>query len=581
MRARLLLAILPLLTLVVAPAEADRGGFAIRSLHADLEVKPNAEMIVTERIEVDFLEPRHGIYRTIPVRYTDPIGYSYSLGFRMIDVEDDAGKAHETKVTNEGAYVKIRIGSANRTVKGLVVYNIRYLVRNALRHFPEHDELYWNVTGNEWPAPIESASATLRLPGGAEFEWIELAGYTGGYGQRSREVSVTEPQPGVAGWVTTSRLAPREGLTIVATWPHGLVQFPGRATRTAWFFLDNWVLAVPFLVGFWLWRRYKQTGRDPVDAGSVVVRYEPPEGVSAGALGTVVDEKVDQRDITATVVDLAVRGYLTIEIEKDQHLFGLIESETIHFVRQREKSSEDLLIHERRILDGIFSAGDRVELSDLKNRFYKKIPAIKNALYDRVVELGLFDARPSTVRRRTIGLGVAATALTVGAGIAWAFWRGGVMPHALIVPIVAGAVTLLLFVAFAPAMPRRTRKGVELRRWALGFEEFVDRVESDKLEADRARNVFESLLPYAMALGVAAVWARRFEGIYVQGGPAWFVGHDPTVGFSTVSFEKSLTSAMTQTSQAMASAPRSSGSSGSGGGGFSGGGGGGGGGGSW
>jgi uncharacterized membrane protein len=576
-----MLAILVFVTLVAAPAQADRGGFTIRSLHADLEVKPNAEMIVTERIEVDFLEPRHGIYRMIPVRYTDPIGYSYSLGFRMIDVQDEAGQAYDTKVTNEGAYVKIRIGSANRTVNGLVVYRIRYLVRNALRHFPEHDELYWNVTGNEWPAAVDRASATLRLPGDTTFEWIELAGYTGGYGRRESEVSVTEPRPGVAGWVTTSSLGPSEGLTIVATWPHGRVRFPGRPTRSAWFLLDNWVLAVPFLFGILLWRRYRRTGRDPVDVGPVVVRYEPPEGISAGTLGTVVDEKVDQRDITATVVDLAVRGYLAIEIDKDEHLFGLIKTETIHFVRQREKSSDELLPHERFILDGIFSDGDRVELSELKNRFYKKIPEIQNALYDRVIHLGLFDARPTTVRRRTVGFGAAAAVLTIGAGIAWALWRGGVMPQAVILPVVAGVVTFVLFAAFAPAMPRRTRKGVELRRWALGFEEFVERVESDKLEADRARDVFESLLPYAMALGVAATWARRFEGIYVHGGPAWFVGRDPTVGFSTVSFESSLTSAMTQTSQAMAASPRSSGSSGSGGGGFSGGGGGGGGGGSW
>ena len=120
-----------------------------------------------------------------------------------------------------------------------------------------------------------------------------------------------------------------------------------------------------------------------------------------------------------------------------------------------------------------------------------------------------------------------------------------------------------------------------MREWAVGFEEFVGRVEASQLEADRARNVYETLLPYAMALGVAEQWSRQFEGIYAAAGPSWYAGGDPGMGFSTRSFSNSLTSAMAQTGQAMTSSPRSQSSGGSGGGGSSGGGGGGGGGGSW
>jgi uncharacterized membrane protein YgcG len=149
-------------------------------------------------------------------------------------------------------------------------------------------------------------------------------------------------------------------------------------------------------------------------------------------------------------------------------------------------------------------------------------------------------------------------------------------------PAVAALLTAVIGFAFAQVMPRRTAKGVELREWALGFEEFVERVEAERLEQDRARNVFEALLPYAMALGIAAAWARRFEGIYEQGGPpGWFVGRNLSQGLSTRGFERSLSSAMSRTAGAMTQAPRSKGSSGSGGGGSSGGGGGGGGGGSW
>lgn len=102
------------------------------------------------------------------------------------------------------------------------------------------------------------------------------------------------------------------------------------------------------------------------------------------------------------------------------------------------------------------------------------------------------------------------------------------------------------------------------------------------MERDAARDTFESLLPYAMALGVATKWSRRFEGIYAEQAPRWYVGPMAGMhGFSTVAFHDSLQSAMAETGKSLAATPRSSGSSGSGGGGFSGGGGGGGGGGSW
>ena len=106
----------------------------------------------------------------------------------------------------------------------------------------------------------------------------------------------------------------------------------------------------------------------------------------------------------------------------------------------------------------------------------------------------------------------------------------------------------------------------------------MDRVEREGLEASEARNVFESLLPYAMALGIASKWARRFEGIYEEASPSWYVGHGAIHGFSTRHFEQSLSSSMSNVGRHMAASPRSSGA---GGGGFSGGGGGGGGGGSW
>jgi Predicted membrane protein (DUF2207) C-terminal domain len=368
-------------------------------------------------------------------------------------------------------------------------------------------------------------------------------------------------------------------------WPQGLVRYPGPAVKTARFLSRNPILVVPFLVLAWLWFQWKRRGRDPEGPASVVVRYEPPEGLRPGELGTIADERVDLRDLTATLVDLAIQGHLRIEVVEDNHLFGLISGEKIVFHRLHTEGAMPLRDYERLILDGIFYDGrERTEARDLAQRFYKTIPKVQAALYETLTDKGYFHGSPERVRTRYVVLGFVAALAVVGAGALWARLLGGVFPQSLILPAASAAVTLALFAVFSRWMPRRTPKGVEIRGWSLGFEEFVDRVESDQIEADRRRHVFESLLPYAMALGVAEKWARQFEGIYAAGQtPGWYVGSGPMqAGLSTAMFQRSLQRSIDATSKSLTAAPRSSSSSGfGGGGGFSGGGGGGGGGGSW
>lgn len=232
-------------------------------------------------------------------------------------------------------------------------------------------------------------------------------------------------------------------------------------------------------------------------------------------------------------------------------------------------------------MNALFASGDEVRASDLKNRFYTHIPGIRRALYDQLVRKEHFERSPESTRNRWILWGLVAGGGTGLAAAGWVLLRGITAPAAVVVPVVTGVLTSLLFWSFARAMPRRTLKGAQARQWALGFQEFATRVEADRLEREGAdpRRAFEALLPYAMALGVADEWADRFEGIYKGRQPDWYVGAATGHTFSTRAFERSLTGAMAATSRNMTASPRSS--SGSGGGGSSGGGGGGGGGGSW
>ncbi|HEY0872562.1 MAG TPA: DUF2207 domain-containing protein [Vicinamibacterales bacterium] len=564
-----------------ATAQTDRGAYEIRNFETTLTVEENSDLLVEERIDVFFQEPRHGIFRTIPVRYSDPKGYAYSLGLRLLSVTGENGASYEAKLTNEGRYVKIRIGDPDRTVEGAVTYVIRYRVRDALTQFPEHDEIYWNATGHEWNATIARSSATVRLPGSPAVESLRFAGYTGAFGMAERAVEITHPAPGVVRFVTTRPLGPLEGLTIAVGFPQGLVTFPSAAVRAGRIAADNWIILLPFGWLVFLFRRYRVYGRDPEGAAVVMVRHEPPTGLTPGDIGTLIDERVDTSDITATVVDLAVRRYLTIRIEERDRLFGLMTRQVTVFSREPEPQGDALKPHERSTLMALFATGDEVEASDLANRFYRHIPGIQRALYDRLVQEGYFAASPEKIRTRWKVLGMVAAAATGAAGFAWMSFRAVGPPAEVVVPILAAVLTFLAFAVFSRAMPRRTRKGVEARGWALGFQEFATRVEGDRLERAAAdpRLTFERLLPYAMALGIGAAWAKKFEGVYAGGAPAWYVGQGHSHGFSTRTFEQDLSGAMSSVGRSMTASPRSS--SGSGGGGSSGGGGGGGGGGSW
>jgi len=275
-------------------------------------------------------------------------------------------------------------------------------------------------------------------------------------------------------------------------------------------------------------------------------------------------------------VDLAVNGHLRIEEREEKHLFGLIKSQDYLFHRlEPPADARPLERHERLVLDGLFEGGVRqVKLSDLENEFYTHLPKIKNAAYDRLVERGLYRSRPDRVRTIwTVGgvmLGVPAAIMGAALGD-----RMGMAPLTF---IVAALLSVVVVVFFGYHMPARTVSGARTYEGTRGFEEFLNRVESDRFaRVVKTPEMFEKFLPYAMAFGVEAKWARAFEDIYREP-PTWYVGSNMS-GFNASSFSARISSLSSQAGSTMSSAPRSSGGSGFSGGGSSGGGGGGGGGG--
>jgi uncharacterized membrane protein YgcG len=352
------------------------------------------------------------------------------------------------------------------------------------------------------------------------------------------------------------------------------------APPTAWdqsriFLASNWPLGIPLLVFGIMYRRWSQQGKDP-RLRPIAVAYEPPERLTPAEVGTLADESPDTRDITATVVDLAVRGYLRITERKAEQLFGLWSSADYAFRRVKPPQEwTALLAHEQLLLKALFNAGadEEVTLSSLENRFYTFLPGIQDAIFEALQQRKYYAQRPDRVKQ-----GYLIGGLVLGILLSFALGalanRWGMAPLGF---IGAGVASGLIVAGFGRIMPARTLQGTRALEGLLGFEEFLTRVEADRFERIiKTPEMFERFLPYAMALGVEKNWARAFDAI-VTSAPAWYQGTDPT-HFDTRAFSRRMGDMAARTGTAMTSAPRSSGGSGfsrsgSSGGGFGGGGG--------
>jgi uncharacterized membrane protein YgcG len=569
--------LLPLLLLVLAaPSRAEY--FSIVSFRSDIEVRDDSSLRVTETIDTLFHRQRHGLYRDIPFRYTDELGKKSFTPVRGISVRDASGSPWKHKVERSGGFVRVRIGDPGKFVEGRQTYVIEYTVENAVLPFPDHDELYWNITGNDWDVPIGAVSARVAVAAGDRSLEMRTRCYTGPRGSREQACAASPSRNGAA-FVSTRAFGPREGMTVVLGWEKGVVR-PASPWMTTAFRLnlsENWVFLAPLLTLAYMLVRWYREGRDPSAIGPRVVAYGPPEDggrpLLPAEMGVLLDERLDPRDITASVVDLAVKGRITIEERVTE---GLLFDRTDYVLRKAKGPAAELPPFERLLLERLFlEHGDEVSVSDLKQRFFRNIEDLKKSAFEELERRKLFGANPLAVTQKYRMAGFAV--LFAGVGIAMLASKIGLVEGNS--PAIAAFLSGVVVFLFAPHMPVKTVKGVKAVGAILGFEEFLSRTEGDRLERMKDANLFERCLPYAIALGVSERWAKAFEGIE-QEPPRWYVSRGGFDTFRPAAFHHSLDTALSSMAAAMQSSPRSGGSGFSGGGG-SGGGGGGGGGGSW
>jgi hypothetical protein len=563
--------VLLLLVLGTASLSAQQRSYTIDRFDARIRVNRDASIDVTETITASFVGSYNGLYRTIPLEYRTSTGLNWTLGVALQSAQDNLGNKLRTESSRQGHYIKYKIwipGAANAT--RMIV--LRYRATNGLRFFEEHDELYWNVTGDEWDVPIHAASAEIDLP--ANTPGVRAIAFNGVYGSTARDAKVS-----IDGDVVhvdmPQGLGYHEGLTAVVGWNKGVVTAPSAASKLFATLRSNWPLFIPIAVFAFAFLSWSRRGRDPRQR-PITVQYEPPKDMTPAEAGTLLDNSADMRDITATLIDLAVRGKLRIEEHQNPKLFGLFGGGT-EYTLQRVAKDDQLAPHEMLVFNGVFGARDSIELADLKNEFYKELPGIRDAVFDSLTGKDFYKNRPDKVRNNWMG-GAVAAGMIVGIGGTY------LSKLTLLTPVpfvVAGVISFLVLVIFAQVMPARTDTGARALEQVLGFEEFLRRVESEHLKRVIIGHpeLFDKYLPFAMAFGVEQQFARAFEGIYTEP-PRWYVG--PSVmNFNVGHFSSSMSHLSTVAATTMSSSPRSSSGSGFGGGGGSGGGGGGGGGGAF
>ena len=539
--------ILPVAVALLLLVAGDAGARSLAIDHFDsaVSVQPDGSISVQETITARFVGAWNGIYRTIPVEYRTPQGLNYTLRLTIESVTDSMGYSLRYESSRERHYrkLKIWIPHAQDTTQTVT---IRYRVANALRFFDEHDELYWNVTGDEWDVPIAQVSAAVLLPPAAT--GLRATAFRGAYKSTERnDVRID----GHVVTIAANGLAFREGVTAVVGWNPGAVHRPTMLEWAGDFVYSNWQLAMPVGVFLCLWVLWWFRGRDP-NPGTVVTLYEPPSNLSPAEAGTLTDGSVDMRDITSTIVDLAVRGYLRVDEKNGQYTFNKLKS---------AKNPDDLKIHESMMMGGLFAKGDSVSIVDLKGDFYTYLKDIKESLYINLVDRDFYTKRPNDV-------GSSYTLCGIGiflAPIVWAvisLTQHGAFGYPSWMTVASCVVTAIVVLVFAAIMPRRTKTGTREYAKVRGFQEFLSRVDADRLQrVVKTPEMFEKYLPYAMALGVETEWARAFHGIYEQP-PAWYTADSPMDAFTPSLFTGQLHRMAVDAGGTMSSAPRGSGGSG-------------------
>ncbi|MFI5105796.1 MAG: DUF2207 domain-containing protein, partial [Terriglobales bacterium] len=390
--------------LAAAPAAAQTE--RIRSFDSQIAVNPDGSMLVKETIDVEAagVDIVHGIYRDFPTRYRDHRGNRYSVLFEIVSVRRDGGpEPYHTEDLRDG--VRVYFGSSDYDLPpGPHKYQFAYRTNRQLGFFRDHDELYWNVTSNGWKFPIDVATATVLLPANVRNLVMELSAYTGYAGEKGQAYTARRDEDSNPSF-RAENLAPGQGLTIVVTWPKGLIAEPTAEQKRAWFIADNKPtiigfagLIVVFLYYLMIWGL---VGKDPA-RGTIVPLYEPPDNMSPAAMRFLERMGFDEKTFTAGIMGLAAKGYLTIEQD---------ESKTYKLVRKDSAAGQNSLsADDKALARALFEDGSPLVLTNTHHELLARARKNLETNLHATMETAYF-----LTNGRYLGPGIVLAVLAIGA----------------------------------------------------------------------------------------------------------------------------------------------------------------------
>lgn len=513
------LALLGLAVLGAPAAVADERDHLVTRMDVDVALDANGGAVVTTSFDMDFRDDAaHGPYLTYVTRegYTHEHNRIYRPEIQRVWTPADAGTPVDYLYEDADGALTVQIGDEDVEITGSHTYEvtIRWEGLTTGASITEAgDQLLYDVVGSAWELARENVTVVVHGPAPIR----EAACVAGGAGSQATCDAVDQSADGASAIYRADRLEPGEGLTVLARFddsalgdPVPLTE-PNRAYSRAWHVggAGIWVglaLALAGVVG--VARKATRVGRDEraftgsVD-GKPALRTAPPTGFRPGELGTLVDERVDAQDITATILDLAIRGYLRLEQQPSDDASGF----AWHVTRTREPDAQ-LLAYEALVLETVSTSGQTIPVTDLAKAYATSMPAIREAMYAHVVDRGWFSARPDKVRNRWLGWGT--VVLLVGIVATIGLLLAGPNLPGWAWPGVAVCVTGVTILAVSGRAPARTASGSAVTDEVRGFERYLEEGDgSGPVPGD----VVERYLPYAFVFKVAEQWAARASGM--------------------------------------------------------------------
>jgi hypothetical protein len=513
---------------------------SVQSYTVDAHLRSDDTLDVKEQVIIDFGdEGSFGLYRIIPTGY-DTGKVRHTFQFKLLNAAFDRGSSAYRQHISEGAAL-IQVGDPSVSLRHMRIFDMHYVLRNIV-DFSNGPHLRWDPIGYSWLYPIQHLAIKIDTPFNAQAVPLNLSAVIGQNGT-TRELSSEKTPRGIE--VQANNLSTGDAIVLNIDLPAGSVRKPSFSRQVGWFLADWWpAIFLPILVFCALAAVRWTCGRIEETPQLLAEELALPENLLPAELGTLLDDHCDLLDLTATLFDLAARGYLRIEEVKSVNFVSFSNRDYI-FTRLKELDEPQLAEHEKLLMASLFSSEESklsqtAKLSEVKETFYQHHPAIEAAVYRSLVNKGQLLRTPSEIRRCYVagGGGLFLTGLVMTLLPEATFFAVGL-------GLLASGITALMM---APTMPSRTILGCKSLRQTKKFRSFLLTADKGHIQA-LARgdsSLFGRFLPYALVMGAADRLADGLKDV-IKSEPAWYRPYcDEQNGnkFSPESFVTNLGSGM-------------------------------------